>query len=92
MRIEIIGTESLGIRGLCCEVETKERKILIDPGIALGYNTYGLLSHPFQVAVGASHYRGDHIPLVDANPYQLKAAKIRTLRQDIRIWAQILQE
>ncbi|KPJ65516.1 MAG: hypothetical protein AMJ43_10585 [Coxiella sp. DG_40] len=105
MRIEIVGTESLGVRGLCCEVETRKRKILIDPGIALGYNRYGLLPHPFQVAVGTvvreriisaltsatdvviSHYHGDHIPLVDANPYQLKAAKIPTLRQDIRIWA-----
>lgn len=105
MRIEIIGTESLGVRGLCCKVETRKRKILIDPGIALGYNRYGLLPHPFQVAVGTvvreriisaltsatdvviSHYHGDHIPLVDANPYQLKAAKIPTLRQDIRIWA-----
>ena len=105
MRIEIVGTESLGVRGLCCKVETRKRKILIDPGIALGYNRYGLLPHPFQVAVGTvvreriisaltsatdvviSHYHGDHIPLVDANPYQLKAAKIPTLRQDIRIWA-----
>jgi hypothetical protein len=105
MHIEIIGTESLGVRGLSCKIETKERKILIDPGIALGYNRYGLLPHPFQVAVGRvireriisalrsatdvviSHYHGDHIPLVDANPYQLKAAKIPTLRQDIRMWA-----
>jgi len=105
MHIEIIGTESLGVRGLCCKIETKERKILIDPGIALGYNRYGLLPHPFQVAVGRvirnkivsalrdatdvviSHYHGDHIPLVDANPYQLEAEKIVNLRQDTRFWA-----
>ena len=105
MRIEIIGTESLGVRGLSCKIETKERKILIDPGIALGYNRYGLLPHPFQVAVGRvirnkiisalrgatdvviSHYHGDHIPLVDANPYQLKTEKIAHLRRDIRFWA-----
>jgi len=105
MHIEIIGTESLGVRGLSCKVETKERKILIDPGIALGYNRYGLLPHPFQVAVGRvirnkivsslrgatdvviSHYHGDHIPLVDANPYQLKAAEIANLQQDIQFWA-----
>ena len=105
MRIEIIGTESLGVRGLSCKIETKDRKILIDPGIALGYNRYGLLPHPFQVAVGKairskiilaltdstdvviSHYHGDHIPLVDANPYQLKAEKIASLCQDIRFWA-----
>ena len=51
MKIEIIGTETLGVRGMCCFVETKNRKILIDPGIALGYHRYGLLPHPFQVAV-----------------------------------------
>lgn len=39
------------MRGLCCFVKTKNRKILIDPGIALGYTRYGLLPHPLQVAV-----------------------------------------
>jgi hypothetical protein len=53
MRIEILGSESLGVRGLCCLVEIKERKILIDTGIALGWSRYGFLPHPFQVAVGA---------------------------------------
>ncbi len=51
MRIEIIGAESLGVRGLCCLVETKDRKIAIDPGVALGYRRHGLLPHPVQVAV-----------------------------------------
>jgi len=110
MRIEIIATESLGVRGLCCEIEIKKRKILIDPGIALGYKRYGLLPHPFQVAVGAvirkriisalknvtdviiSHYHGDHIPLVDANPYQLKAEKATNMPKNIRIWAKGLAE
>jgi len=105
MHIEIIATESLGVRGLCCKIETKKRTILIDPGIALGYNRHGLLPHPFQVAVGKvireriisalksatdvviSHYHGDHIPLADANPYQLKASKIGNLQQDIQFWA-----
>lgn len=52
MRIEILGTESLGVRGLCCVVETQDRKIVIDPGLALGYQREGLLPHPAQVAVG----------------------------------------
>jgi uncharacterized protein len=52
MKIEIIGTESLGVRGLSCFVESSMHKILIDPGIALGYTRYSLLPHPFQVAVG----------------------------------------
>jgi len=51
MRIEILGAESLGVRGLCCLVETKGRKIVIDPGVALGYRRHGLLPHPVQVAM-----------------------------------------
>lgn len=50
--IEIIGTESLGVRGLCCFVKTGKRRILIDPGVALGYIRHGLLPHPLQVATG----------------------------------------
>ena len=53
MMIQIIGAESLGVRGLSCSVELKNRKIFIDPGIALGLYRYRLLPHPFQIAVGA---------------------------------------
>jgi len=109
MRIEILGTESLGVRGLSCVVEAGDRKIVIDPGVALGYNRHGLLPHPLQVAVGEvvrqkiiramadatdivfSHFHGDHVPLVDANPFQLKAAAIAGLSQGHshkpRFWA-----
>lgn len=105
MKIEILGTESLGVRGLCCFVRTESQKILIDPGIALGYTRYKLLPHPLQVAVDEriqekiveawseatdiviSHFHGDHIPLVDANPYQLNIKKIAGLNTDARIWA-----
>ena len=52
MDIEILATESLGVRGLCCCVKTARRRILIDPGVALGYTRFGLLPHPFQVAIG----------------------------------------
>lgn len=52
MHIDILGAESLGVRGLCCVVEAKGRKIVIDPGLALGYQREGLLPHPAQVAVG----------------------------------------
>jgi len=51
MKIKILGTESLGVRGLSCFVETKSHKILIDPGIALGYIRHKLLPHPFQIAI-----------------------------------------
>ena len=50
MRIEIIAAESLGVRGLCCVVEAGGRKIVVDPGVALGYQRHGLLPHPVQVA------------------------------------------
>ena len=54
MIIKILGAESLGVRGLSCSVELKNRKILIDPGIALGWRRYRLLPHPFQVLMGVN--------------------------------------
>ena len=75
-------------------VKTKGYRIAIDPGVALGYRRYGLLPHPFQVAVSEkvkesiiqelkhstdiiiSHFHGDHIPLVHANPFQLDVKKV----------------
>jgi predicted metallo-beta-lactamase superfamily hydrolase len=107
MKIEILGTESLGVRGLCCFVTTKNQKILIDPGIALGFMRYKLLPHPLQVAVDEkiqkqiikawtdatdiviSHFHGDHIPLVNANPYQLNIEKIAGLNPKAKIWAKL---
>ncbi len=104
MRIRIIGTESLGVRGLSCAVEIKGHRIVIDPGIALGYNRHGLLPHPFQVAVGDSirreiikelstatdvvfsHYHGDHVPLANANPYQLSLKEVIPVLHNPRFW------
>ena len=104
MKIKILGSESLGVRGLSCVVETHDRKIVIDPGLALGYQRHKLLPHPFQVAVGkkvrreivkalkgctdivVSHFHGDHIPLANANPYQLSARKVSHLFQKPQLW------
>ena len=104
MEIEIIGTESLGVRGLCCFIKAKKRRILIDPGVALGYLRHRLLPHPLQVAVGEeikktiidrwkdttdiviSHFHGDHVPLKDANPYQLNIKKLIGSNPNVRIW------
>lgn len=104
MKIEIISAESLGVRGLCCSVAVADRKILIDPGVALGFVRLGLVPHPVQVAVGEtvrekiiktwglatdivfSHLHGDHIPLVDANVYQLDVARVADLNLGVRIW------
>lgn len=52
MILKIIGTESLGVRGMCCLVQVGEQRIVIDPGVALGYIRHGLPPHPAQVAVG----------------------------------------
>ncbi|MBT8508602.1 hypothetical protein AZH53_09315 [Methanomicrobiaceae archaeon CYW5] len=104
MQIAVIGTESLGVRALCCVVQAAGRRILIDPGVALGYMRNGRLPHPRQVAVGAavrerilaevpratdiviSHYHGDHVPLKDANPFQLPLARVPPLPDRIRLW------
>lgn len=95
----------MGVRGLSCLVEVKGRSIVIDPGLALGYQRHGLLPHPAQIAVGEcvrrnimtaleeatdvviSHFHGDHIPLPDANPYQLKAQLVAPLCRTVRFWA-----
>jgi predicted metallo-beta-lactamase superfamily hydrolase len=105
VRLGILGTESLGVRGLSCVVKTKDRTVVIDPGLALGYRRHGLLPHPAQVAVGEyvrrkilaelkdatdvvmSHFHGDHVPLPDANPFQLKARQAAPLCQTAQIWA-----
>jgi predicted metallo-beta-lactamase superfamily hydrolase len=49
MQIEILGTESLGVRGLCTIVRTRDRNVIIDPGVALGFRRHGLMPHPAQV-------------------------------------------
>lgn len=51
MDIKILGTESLGVRGLSCMVRAGQRRIMIDPGLALGLLRHGLYPHPLQVAM-----------------------------------------
>jgi uncharacterized protein len=105
VHINILGAESLGVRGLSCVVETANRRIVIDPGLALGYQRQGLLPHPVQVAVGEqvrrqirdaledatdiviSHFHGDHVPLPDANPYQLRIEDVTASFRRARLWA-----
>jgi len=105
VNLTILGTESLGVRGISCKVQVEDRKVVIDPGVALGYWRHGLLPHPAQVAVGEqirrkivaalqdatdvvlSHFHGDHIPLPDANPYQLSAHQVAPLFRTIRLWS-----
>jgi predicted metallo-beta-lactamase superfamily hydrolase len=103
--LEIIGAESLGVRSLCCQVTLPHRRVVIDPGVALGYVRSGLMPHPFQVAVGRSirekilralggatdvvfsHFHGDHVPLVGANPYQLAVLELPDTFRRLRCWS-----
>lgn len=107
--IKILATESLGVRSLCCEIQTEDRRVIIDPGIALGFVRKGLMPHPIQIAVDEilrkkiidelnnatdiviSHYHGDHIPLADANPYQLSLDTVLNSIKTKRIWAKGLE-
>ncbi|OEU42259.1 hypothetical protein BGV40_10490 [Methanosarcina sp. Ant1] len=50
MKIEILGCESFGARSLACVIKTDERKIVIDPGVALARLRSGLFPHPVEVA------------------------------------------
>ena len=52
MRIKILGSETLGVRGLSCFVEVGGIKVLIDPGLALGYTRYSFHPHPLQAVYG----------------------------------------
>ncbi len=104
MNIEILGAESLGVRGLASVVRTGGQTVVIDPGVALGYRRFGLPPHPVQIAAGKvvrakivaalgdatdvviSHFHGDHIPLADANPFQLPLAPVVPQLRRTRVW------
>jgi predicted metallo-beta-lactamase superfamily hydrolase len=60
MKISILGTESLGVRGLCCEVNANGRTFVIDPGVSLDVMRQGLPPHPSQIAI-AGHVKKDII-------------------------------
>ena len=50
MNLYLIGSESLGVRGLSCFIKLSKRSVLIDPGVALGFTRFGLHPHPLQAA------------------------------------------
>lgn len=90
---------------MCCLVQAGEQRIVIDPGVALGYMRHGLLPHPAQISVGIavrqaiieelttatdvifSHFHGDHVPLREANPYQLSLQNMVAVPEDVRCWS-----
>ncbi len=53
LQIEILGCESFGARSLACVVNTDERTIVIDPGVALARLRSGLSPHPVEVAAAS---------------------------------------
>ena len=82
MEIEILAAESLGVRGLCCYVKTKTKKILIDPGIALGYSRYNHLPHPFQIAVDEKIRKRIIVKWSEATDYDVRSGSFKTLCRD----------
>jgi predicted metallo-beta-lactamase superfamily hydrolase len=90
---------------MCCLVQVGTQRIIIDPGVALGYMRHGLLPHPAQIAVGInvrlaiiealatatdivfSHFHGDHVPLREANPYQLSLQHMAAVTEGVRCWS-----
>ncbi len=103
--IQIVAAESLGVRGLCCAVTVGSRRIVIDPGLALGSYRHGRRPHPVQIAVGRhvrssivellrdatdvvfSHFHGDHVPLKDANPFQLSFDMLPERFSELHSWS-----
>jgi hypothetical protein len=74
--IEILGTESLGVRGLSCFIRACGRNILIDPGLAKGFTRYGLHPHPIQAIMG-ERIKHEIVERWDKNPMlKPKIAKV----------------
>ncbi len=49
MQFKILASDSMGVRSMATYIETKDIKIFIDPGVALGPNRYGYPPHPIEV-------------------------------------------
>ncbi|UCE37729.1 MAG: MBL fold metallo-hydrolase [Thermoplasmata archaeon] len=48
MKITPLASDSMGTRSMATFIETKDTKVLIDPGVALGPYRYGLEPHPLE--------------------------------------------
>jgi predicted metallo-beta-lactamase superfamily hydrolase len=48
IRVVPLATESLGVRSMCTYVETADAKILLDAGVSLCPNRFGLPPHPME--------------------------------------------
>lgn len=57
MRVVPLSSDSMGARSMATFVETKDVKIMIDPGVALGPSRYGLPPHPREWERMQEHWR-----------------------------------
>ena len=48
MEIKLLSFDSMGVRSMCTLIETRDARIIIDPGAALGPRRYGLKPHPIE--------------------------------------------
>ncbi len=58
MKVTPLAFDSLGTRSMATYVETREVKIMIDPGVALGPRRYGLPPHPLEYSRLEEHWKG----------------------------------
>ncbi|MCD6478889.1 MAG: MBL fold metallo-hydrolase, partial [Candidatus Diapherotrites archaeon] len=56
MKILPIAFDSMGTRSMCTFVKTRDVKILIDPGVALGPSRYGLAPHAIEIRRREEHW------------------------------------
>ncbi len=57
MKIKMIAADSMGTRSMATYVETIDMKILIDPGVSLAPNRFGLEPHPLEIKRMEEHWR-----------------------------------
>lgn len=57
MRVVPLSSDSMGARSMATFVETKDVRIVIDPGVALGPSRYGLPPHPREWDRMQEHWR-----------------------------------
>lgn len=48
IEVKLLSFDSMGIRSMCTLIETRNARIIIDPGAALGPRRYGLKPHPIE--------------------------------------------
>ena len=57
MKIVPIAFDSFGTRSMCTFVKTRDVKVLIDPGVALGPSRYGLPPHAIEIRRREEHWQ-----------------------------------